>query len=100
MAFMTNQNALKPVTPALPHDHDQDHDHGHDHPHGHAHAHAEAACCGSPVCGSSPAVDTADIPKGALLFRIPTMDCAVEESEIRRALEPVAGRHGPSLSPR
>ncbi|CAA2107007.1 heavy metal translocating P-type ATPase [Variovorax paradoxus] len=33
----------------------------------------------------------ADLPKGALLFRIPTMDCAVEESEIRRALEPVAG---------
>ena len=33
----------------------------------------------------------ADLPKGASLFRIPTMDCAVEESEIRRALEPVAG---------
>ncbi|BEP53875.1 heavy metal translocating P-type ATPase [Variovorax sp. V118] len=26
-----------------------------------------------------------------MLFRIPTMDCAVEESEIRRALEPVTG---------
>ncbi|MDH6165703.1 Cd2+/Zn2+-exporting ATPase [Variovorax boronicumulans] len=90
MDFMTNQNALKPVTPAL----DQDHDHGHDRSHGHAHAHAETSCCGSPVCGSSPAVDTADIPKGALLFRIPTMDCAVEESEIRRALEPVAGIQG------
>jgi len=90
MAFMTNQNALKPLTPTL---HD-DHDHGHDHSHGHAHAHAETACCGSPVCGSSPAIDTADIPKGALLFRIPTMDCAVEESEIRRALEPVAGVKG------
>jgi Cd2+/Zn2+-exporting ATPase len=91
---MTNQNALKPVTPALHHDHD----HGHDHSHGpapaHSHAHAETACCGSPVCGSSPAVDTTDVPKGALLFRIPTMDCAVEESEIRRALEPVAGIQG------
>ncbi len=27
----------------------------------------------------------------ASLFRIPTMDCAAEESEIRRALEPLAG---------
>ncbi|MBT2334040.1 heavy metal translocating P-type ATPase [Variovorax paradoxus] len=85
---MTNQNTLKPVTPALHHDHD------HSHEHAHAHAHAETACCGSPVCCSSPAVDTSDIPKGALLFRIPTMDCAVEESEIRRALEPVAGVGG------
>jgi Cd2+/Zn2+-exporting ATPase len=89
---MTNQNALNPVAP---HPHSHDHDHGHDHSHGGAaHAHVETACCGSPVCGSSPAVDTADIPKGALLFRIPTMDCAVEESEIRRALEPVAGVKG------
>ncbi|KIQ36839.1 4-deoxy-4-formamido-L-arabinose-phospho-UDP deformylase [Variovorax paradoxus] len=88
---MTNQNALKPVTPALHQDPD---DHGHDHAHGHAHAHVETACCGSPVCGSSPVADTADLPKGALLFRIPTMDCAVEESEIRRALEPVAGVKG------
>ena len=92
---MTNQNALKPVTPALHHDHDHGHDHSHGPAHVHAHAHAETACCGSPVCGSSSAaVDTTDVPKGALLFRIPTMDCAVEESEIRRALEPVAGIQG------
>ncbi|ADU38265.1 heavy metal translocating P-type ATPase [Variovorax paradoxus] len=91
---MPNQNALKPVTPALPHDHDHGDDHSHGPAHTHAHAHAETACCGNPVCGSSPAVDTTDIPKGALLFRIPTMDCAVEESEIRRALEPVAGIQG------
>ncbi|MDQ0041029.1 heavy metal translocating P-type ATPase [Variovorax boronicumulans] len=91
---MTNQNALKPVTPALHDDHDHGHDHSHGPSHSHAHAHAETACCGNPVCGSSPAVDTTDIPKGALLFRIPTMDCAVEESEIRRALEPVAGVQG------
>ncbi|MDP9891889.1 Cd2+/Zn2+-exporting ATPase [Variovorax boronicumulans] len=91
---MTNQNALKPVTPALHDDHDHGHDHSHGPSHSHAHAHAGTACCGNPVCGSSPAVDTTDIPKGALLFRIPTMDCAVEESEIRRALEPVAGIQG------
>lgn len=32
--------------------------------------------------------------KGALRFRIPTMDCAIEESEIRRALAPIAGVSG------
>jgi Cd2+/Zn2+-exporting ATPase len=82
MHFMTNQNALKSVAP---------------HAHAHSHAPAETACCGSSACGSAAvvaAVDTADIPKGALLFRIPTMDCAVEESEIRRALEPVSGISG------
>jgi Cd2+/Zn2+-exporting ATPase len=99
---MTNENALKLKVPqADPHDHAHDHahgHHGHDH-HAHArdddahgHAHAESACCGSPVCGSTAAASMpADLPKGASLFRIPTMDCAVEESEIRRALEPVAG---------
>ncbi|WP_341893188.1 heavy metal translocating P-type ATPase [Variovorax sp. YR752] len=47
------------------------------------------------MCGSTPAsTEPADLPKGAVLFRIPTMDCAVEESEIRRALEPVAGVKG------
>ncbi|MGJ3700801.1 heavy metal translocating P-type ATPase [Variovorax sp. AFSI2.2] len=79
---MTNQNALKPVAP---------------HAHAHSHAPAETACCGSSACGSAAVVaaaNTADIPKGALLFRIPTMDCAVEESEIRRALEPVRGISG------
>ncbi|RIX82822.1 heavy metal translocating P-type ATPase [Acidovorax cavernicola] len=96
---MTNQNTLNPPVPAVPraapHDHAHDH-HGHDHAHDHAHARAsapaETACCGSAVCGSTPAsAEPADLPKGAVLFRIPTMDCAVEESEIRRALEPVAG---------
>lgn len=77
---MTNQNALKPMAP---------------HPHPHSPAAPETACCGNPACGSpAVAMAAADIPKGALLFRIPTMDCAVEESEIRRALEPVAGVRG------
>lgn len=33
----------------------------------------------------------APMPAGAAVFRIPTMDCAVEESDIRRALDKVAG---------
>lgn len=98
---MTNENALtRPVPHAHshPHPHGDDHDHGHEHEHAkpHAHSHAEHSCCGSASpCGPVPlapvGADNADVPKGALLFRIPTMDCAVEESEIRRALEPVAG---------
>ena len=56
---------------------------------------AAHACCSS-GCGAAPAPAAAatDLPPGARLFRIPTMDCAVEESEIRRALEPVAGVRG------
>lgn len=96
---MTNENALtRPVPHAHSHPHPHGDDHGHDHEHAkpHAHSHAEGSCCGSASpCGPIPlapaATDNADVPKGALLFRIPTMDCAVEESEIRRALEPVAG---------
>ena len=106
---MTNENALKQPAPhAHTHSHGEDHDHGHAdahahaHEQAHAHAHAADACCGSasshgpiplaPDLGDVGDVgDMTDVPKGAQLFRIATMDCAVEESEIRRALEPVAG---------
>ncbi len=101
---MTNQNALNPAVPrshahSHPHAHEEGHGHDHGHGHGHAHEHPEAkpadACCGcSSTVGHGPiplAPDAGDVPTGALLFRIPTMDCAVEESEIRRALESIAG---------
>ncbi|NVM91377.1 Cd2+/Zn2+-exporting ATPase [Variovorax sp. SG517] len=104
---MTNQNALNPPVPPVPrshahshpHAHEEGHGHDHGHEHDHAHEHAKAktadACCGcSSTASHGPiplAPDVGDVPKGALLFRIPTMDCAVEESEIRRALEPIAG---------
>ena len=93
---MTNENALKQPAPhAHSHADDHGHGHGHDHAptqaHGHAHSHAADACCASSHGPVPLAPDVADVPKGALLFRISTMDCAVEESEIRRALEPVAG---------
>lgn len=102
MDAMTNENALKFKVPQVEpdghaHAHDHGQDHGHDHSHGHAHEHEApqaSACCAGPVCGAAAvpvAPLAADLPKGAVLFRIPTMDCAVEESEIRRALEPVAG---------
>ena len=49
--------------------------------------------CGSAACASlptDPRVASA-APESGKLFRIDTMDCSSEESEIRRALEPVAG---------
>lgn len=45
------------------------------------------ACCGDRVAPLTPGKPTT---KGAV-FRITAMDCASEESEIRRALEPVSG---------
>ena len=47
-----------------------------------------AACCN---CGDSSSPPVAELGPGWHTFRIATMDCAVEEAEIRRALEPVAG---------
>ena len=78
---MNNENALKPVAP---------------HAQAHPHAAAETTCCSHSACGTAAvaSTDIAEIAKGSLLFRIPTMDCAVEESEIRRALEPVRGISG------
>ncbi|HET7796007.1 MAG TPA: heavy metal translocating P-type ATPase [Rhizobacter sp.] len=61
------------------HAHEHKHDE-HSHPH-HDHGH-EDACCGS----ASAPVPVAAAP-GALLLRIPAMDCPTEEGQIRRALE-------------
>ena len=47
-----------------------------------------ADCCGSSACAPAPARKPAT---AARRYRIATMDCSVEEGEIRRALEPVPG---------
>ena len=47
------------------------------------------ACCDGPP--PQPEAAPLSAPAGAALFRIATLDCASEESEIRRALEPVQG---------
>lgn len=48
--------------------------------------------CGSAACSAPSAPATgATLPAGGKLFRIATMDCSAEESEIRRALEPLPG---------
>jgi Cd2+/Zn2+-exporting ATPase len=83
------------------HDHGHDHDHAHDDAHGdhasraeaHAHAHpgrAPDTCCAAPQRPQAQA-HQAPLPDGALLLRIPAMDCPTEEGQIRRALEPMGG---------
>ena len=65
----------------------------------------EANGCAEATCGACAPADATlvvspvrvEARPGATTFRIRTMDCAVEESEIRRALEPVAGIQGLSF---
>ena len=50
--------------------------------------------CGSAACTSADGSNNPAPPApvaGSRLFRISTMDCSAEESEIRQALEPIAG---------
>jgi Cd2+/Zn2+-exporting ATPase len=50
--------------------------------------------CATDCCGSAPSpVVAPKVPAvaGATRYRIATMDCSAEESEIRRALDPIAG---------
>ena len=71
----------------------------------HAHAHAHACCSGPPAvqqdaqaCCAAPGFATpgaaAGEPVAPNTFLISTMDCTVEESEIRQAVEPIAGIRG------
>jgi len=69
------------------HSHDHHHDDAHDDHHGHAHGHD--SCCAAPA---EPHASEAGVT-GAV-FRIPTMDCAAEEGDIRRALDAVSGVRG------
>jgi Cd2+/Zn2+-exporting ATPase len=77
------------------------HDHDHDHA-GHE-VHAEVPVLESPAssrtgaCGAChgdspvPAPKVDDAPSLGLRYRVPAMDCTSEESEIRRAVEGIAG---------
>ena len=66
----------------------------HKHEHSHAtHAHEQEGaheCCSSAACSAPPKVPVV-ATGGALLLRIPSMDCPIEEGQIRRALEHFAG---------
>ncbi|SFB75471.1 Cd2+/Zn2+-exporting ATPase [Polaromonas sp. OV174] len=55
---------------------------------------SELSACGSTACCAPTQTSTsapASAGAGGQLFRIATMDCSAEESEIRQALEPIAG---------
>ena len=52
-------------------------------------------CSPDAVQTRAPLLD--NTPASATVFRISSMDCASEESEIRRALEPLSGIHGLSF---
>ena len=67
------------------HGHDHTHDHGHEHAHGHDHAHAPAAAPAAPVPASTPT---------RAVYRIPSMDCPMEEALIRNKLEGLPGVTG------
>jgi Zn2+/Cd2+-exporting ATPase len=54
-------------------------------------ADAHCGACAPVDAGQAPVPNRVGVKAGATVFRIQTMDCAVEESEIRRALEPVFG---------
>jgi len=47
--------------------------------------------CGGCACDSAPAAPPAAASAGTTRFHIATMDCAAEESEIRRAVDAIAG---------
>ncbi|MEY4429905.1 MAG: hypothetical protein RLZZ182_2594, partial [Pseudomonadota bacterium] len=69
----------------------------HDHPHaahqGHPHPHA-APCCTAGCSVPSPSAQPSPGEGQGLLLRIPDMDCATEEAQIRRALAGMAGVQG------
>jgi len=54
-----------------------------------------SSCAGEACCHTeAPVIGEATSPADVAMFRITTMDCAVEEGEIRRALEPLPGIRG------
>ena len=77
------------------HPHRHAHGHGHDHHHDHAHPHADPDCGGAACEVAARPIDFSALAAGgALLLRIPDMDCASEEAQIRRALEGQAAVRG------
>ncbi|NLC24442.1 MAG: cation-translocating P-type ATPase, partial [Oxalobacter sp.] len=82
--------------------HDHEHDHGHSHDHDHDHAHEDtrpppSSCggCGCSVAALEPLAPVPAAPAGgdAEVWKIPNMDCPVEEKEIRQALDGIEGIH-------
>lgn len=84
----------------VPHDHEEPHSlghtDGHDHADGHRHSH-DLSCGGCACSGHGPAVEAPSVsrhPKGHAVFYIDSMDCSVEENDIRQILAKVNGIRG------
>lgn len=82
------------------HDHEESHSHTHAHEHEHAKGHelSHDSGCGSCAC-SEPglALEAPSVsrhPKGHAVFYIDSMDCSVEENDIRQILAKVNGIRG------
>ena len=73
------------------HDHQHEQDHDHTHSHAPAAAHAPTDCCTPDLGPAAQASSALKADDGALLLRIPAMDCPVEEGQIRQILEGAAG---------
>lgn len=82
------------------HDHDEPHSQSHDHAHEHEdeHGHSHNSGCGSCACsGHGQTIEPPSVsrhPKGHAVFYIDTMDCSVEENDIRQILSKMDGIRG------
>lgn len=70
------------------------HDHTHEHAHGNKPAHDGCACCTPTVAPIVVAPASRTTAGRGARYRIPAMDCANEEAEIRRTVEAIPGVRG------
>ncbi len=80
-------------------DHGHSHEHGHVHDHvqdgGHGHSHSACDSCACTVQGVRPEpASVSRHPKGLPVFYIDSMDCSVEENDIRQILSKINGIRG------
>ena len=75
-----------------PHSHEHSHDNAHQHSHDHDTGSSHCACSGHVPKAGTPSAS--GHPEGRAVFYIDSMDCSVEENDIRKILSGVNGIHG------
>ncbi len=75
-----------------PHSHEHSHDNAHQHNHDHDTGSSHCACSGHVPKAGTPSAS--GHPEGHAVFYIDSMDCSVEENDIRKILSGVNGIHG------
>ena len=74
---------------------DPDHGRSSGHRHGHAHDHAHCGCDATRLTAVTPVSTTSRVhPEGHAVFYIDSMDCSVEENDIRHILAKIKGIRG------